>query len=114
MAARQVHVLWCGCNGVPSSVYRPLLARLQQPQRLSLSGGAISVASTSFASPHLHFSGDGAGWGAALSHVADAAERARDVSGLPVVGIGHSLGGALIYGAAGRTASAQSILCCAI
>ena len=115
---RAVHVHLVGCNGVPSACYAPLL---QRPEHLSsgdrldhLPGGdgrgerragsrprRLRVTSTSFSDVHKEA---GHSWEGAINKIeADVARvRARVGPDTPVVGFGHSMGGAMIYAAATR------------
>ena len=119
---RTVHVHLVGCNGVPSACYAPLLQRLErcsddasQGERRSDKPRRFRVASTSFTNVH-----DEAGnsWERAINKIEVDVARVRERIGFdtPIVGFGHSMGGAMIYAAATRRQQAagheSDLQCC--
>ena len=102
---RRVHVHLVGCNGVPSSCYTPLLQRLEQRAGGEGARQRFAVASTSFSDVHGEA---GETWDGAIEKiVADTTHvRERLSPDVPIVGFGHSMGGALVYAAATRCVAA--------
>lgn len=96
-SAANAQLLLVGCNGIPSRCYEPLLWRIRDLGDFSTEPFEVSGLA-------------GEDWNRAVDGVVKAALRARlraeDAGGAPVVGFGHSLGGALMYAAAARSEGA--------